>query len=123
MSELSDVEREGRRRIMRKYYGDGRWGHQDGRWGSLDGAWRMLKRRPRALTWAKTAPASNGRATVKVHAVKYELQATHVSGHVARLTVWVCGGKTNSPVVVQRKPSEVCGKCWAALNHESVVRL
>lgn len=121
--ELSELEREGRRRIMRKFYGDGRWGRSDGRYASLDGEWTMLKRRPRRLTWARTARASNGRATVKVHAVKYQLEATHRSGYVASMTVWVCGGKTNSAVVVQRKPTEVCGKCWSVLHRESVVKL
>lgn len=107
----------GRRELTRHFYGDGRWGHMPHR--RPDAAWQVAKHRPKTQTWA----ISTGGRARKVHAVRYQLTATHRAGHVLYLTVWLCGGTAHSQIEPVPDPSLVCAGCHAAISKVTEVAL
>jgi len=60
---------------FRRYYGDGRWGAKPGIYrttGRQGGDWLIRKIKPKGIVWAKNTDMH----ATKVHAVRYQLQAT-----------------------------------------------
>jgi hypothetical protein len=112
----------GRRLLSRHYYGDGRWG-----WRSRTGReqqewadWRVVKHRPKTVTWA----TARGPLARKVHAVRYTLAATHLpSGNTVHLTMWQCGGMSHTAPLRQSHPDLVCAGCAARLSGVTEVAL
>lgn len=113
---------DGRRLLSRHFYGGGRYGwpqrnsQQDRVWG----VWRVVKHRPKAVTWAKASGSSRAR---KVHAIRYSLCATHTKGTQVYLTVWQCGGHANSAPLAESNPVVVCAGCVARLSGMHEVEL
>lgn len=105
----------GRRLLSRHFYGDGRYGwpqrisQQDRAWGD----WRVVKHRPKAVTWAKATGSSRAR---KIHAIRYVLCATHTKGTQVYLTVWQCGGHANSAPLPVSHPVVGCAGCVQRLS-------
>lgn len=121
MPELSALERSGRHALMRKFYGDGRWGYFGAGPTESWNGWTITKRRSRKIAWAR----SNGhKKSYKTHAVKYRIKAVHEqSGTASLLTVWRCGQSTFAPISAVKEPTEVCAGCWARIEHLGTVRL
>jgi hypothetical protein len=108
----------GRRELNRHYYGDGRWGHAPPTVAGRD--WQVVKHRPKKLTWAKSV----GPRAHKVHAVRYQLSATHKkTGTVLLKTVWLCGGEAASKLKIITAPERVCSGCHAAHTKQTEVSL
>lgn len=119
MAELSRYELGGRQRIMRHYYGDGRWGEKRSgthRFGDTT----FTKYRPRKTRWAK-GDGSHGSKPKKVHAIKYRVR-DDLTG--IWLTAWMCGLSTFASLVDVKEPVEVCAGCHRALTKQpTTVRL
>jgi len=118
---VQDIRLEGRRLLTRHYYGDGRWGWRtrSHRERLVWRNWRLIKQRPKAVTWAK----GTGGLARKTHAIRYSLTATHTSGETIYLTVWQCGQTAHTRIVPQSHPSIVCAACLVRLNGATEVVL
>jgi len=104
---------------FRRYYGDGRWGAKPGIYrttGRQGGDWLIRKIKPKGIVWAKNTDMH----ATKVHAVRYQLQATK-GERSATMTAWLCGGQAWSKVRRQSHPVEVCAACAAAISKHTTV--
>lgn len=120
MPELSNLERDGRFALSRRYYGDGRWGADPMILGRDNGEWVVSKVSPPGVVWAR----ATGPLARKVHAVKYTLTAVHRrTGLRQHMTVWRCGQLVHSRLALESHPVAVCAGCMARLSGRTVVPL